>query len=248
MGITVIDPRDTPEWRAKKRGELASFDPKAADLVDRTINKGEDHGLYRDVLQPDVASPVEILMQINFTFRHADGIRAYKIPSHHKNAIRTATREALPAGVIKEDSPLTLEFSKTGSYASAKRKLPAQWMDIHSHIQMEHVFGKIIKSCTDRIAAASHIIHDEHSTTSEFRSATASGIRWKRAMAAFTMLLHMLREMIEDAKHQPTGDLRLKKYDQVFNYLGYVLCLSRRTASHDPIAFGPLLSTYLTIL
>ena len=51
MGITVTDPRDTPEWRAKKRGELASFDPKAANLVDRTINKGEDHGLYRDVLQ-----------------------------------------------------------------------------------------------------------------------------------------------------------------------------------------------------
>ena len=111
-------------------------------------------------------------------------------------------------------------------------------MDIHSHIQMEHVFDKIIKSCTDRIAAASHIIHDEHSTTSEFRSATASGIRWKRAMAAFTMLLHMLREMIEDAKHQPTGDLRLKKYDQVFHYLGYVLYLSRRTASHYLIAFG----------
>ena len=31
---------------------------------------------------------------------------------------------------------------------------------------------------------------------------------------------------------------RLKKYDQVFNYLGYVLYLSRRTASHDLIAFG----------
>ena len=57
-------------------------------------------------------------------------------------------------------------------------------------------------------------------------------------MAAFTMLLHMLRDMIEDAKHQHTGDQRLKKYDQVFNYLGYVLYLSRRTASHDLIAFG----------
>ena len=78
-------------------------------------------------------------MQIDFTFRHATGIKTYKIPNHHKLAIRTATREALPAGVIKEDSPLTLEFSKTGSYASAKRKLPAQWMDIHSHIQMEHL-------------------------------------------------------------------------------------------------------------
>ena len=49
MGLAVIDPRDTPEWRARKRCELASFDPTAADLVDRTIKKREDHGLYRDV-------------------------------------------------------------------------------------------------------------------------------------------------------------------------------------------------------
>ena len=55
MGLAGTDPSDMPKWRAKKRGELASFDPTAADLVDRTIAKGEDHSLYRDVLQPDAA-------------------------------------------------------------------------------------------------------------------------------------------------------------------------------------------------
>ena len=225
--------------RMEAQSLIAGYTPDARSMIGKQLSRGEKYADFEDVVQQKITEPVHILLQLDYTAVTCAGNDKYSIPKLQKDLLRSFKRQPRPPGSQIDENSLLIALSDSTLKPVRQRvRLPNMWPEIFSHDRFVSVFGMIDEHCCHWIKHFTRMVHDPMTSAAATRSAKSSFVRWTDLRFNFKSLYTVIEGLLRDARYNPSSDGRVAATTRVFNYLGFVLYLSRATDNHALLCFG----------